>query len=194
MSRLRLGIATVIAAASAAVAGANPVFVNGLKIAGDRLDATGQPGANGGRFGFFSDIYYDPIREEWWALSDRGPGGGLLPYDTRLSRFTILVNPFTGHISHFRIAETIKFTDPKHLLVGSRKFFDGLNPLDLNGDEGVLGHSLDPEGLVIDPKTGHFLVADEYGPSVYEFDRKGRLERIFDVPANLVPKVGANVN
>ena len=47
----------------------------------------------------------------------------------------------------------------------------------------MLGRSFDPEGLVIDPRTGHFLVADEYGPSLYEFDRNGRLIGIFETPA-----------
>ena len=41
--------------------------------------------------------------------------------------------------------------------------------------QAMLGRSFDPEGLVIDPRTGNFLVADEYGPSLYAFDRKGRL-------------------
>jgi len=34
-----------------------------------------------------------------------------------------------------------------------------------NGNGSVLGRSFDPEGLVIDPRTGHLLVSDEYGPS-----------------------------
>ena len=85
--------------AFAASASAQPGFVNGLLIAGDTLDATKQPGANAGRLGFFSDLYYDPIRDEWWALSDRGPGGGLLDYATRLQQITLKVNTFTGEIS-----------------------------------------------------------------------------------------------
>ena len=85
-------------------------------IPGDTLDATRQPGANGGRFGFFSDLYYDPIREEWWALSDRGPGGGVLDYETRVQRFTLDVHPKTGQIGKFRVKETIKFTDPNGVL------------------------------------------------------------------------------
>ena len=184
----------VLALVDTAIASADPVFVNGLRISGAKLDATGQPGANGGRFGFFSDIYYDPAREEWWALSDRGPGGGLISYATRLQRFSIKVNPVTGRISNFEVEETVKFRDPFHLLSGSGTAMNGLNPLDLNGNEGLLGHSFDPEGFVVDPRTGHFLVADEYGPSLYEFDRKGRLVRIFEVPDNLVPKVDGNVN
>ena len=73
------------------------------------FDASGEPGANAGRFGHFSDIYYDPNRHEWWALSDRGPGGGLIDYATRVQRFDVDVHPITGRISNFRIRETIRF-------------------------------------------------------------------------------------
>jgi hypothetical protein len=48
---------------------ADPVFVNGLVIEGGALDDTGTPGANSGRLGFFSDLYYDPQRGEWWGMS-----------------------------------------------------------------------------------------------------------------------------
>ena len=64
----------------------------------------------------------------------------------------------------------------------------------MNGDAGILGRSFDPEGLVIDPRTGHLLIADEYGPSVYEFSRKGTLLRKFLTPGNLIPKAGPSVN
>jgi hypothetical protein len=179
---------------------AQPTFVNGLVIPGDSLDATGQPGANAGRLGMFSDIYYDPAREEWWALSDRGPGGGLIDYATRLQRFTLTVDPVTGAISRFRVKETVIFRDPQGLLtpptapVNRPRALNGLNPLLLNNDAGVLGRSFDPEGLIIDPRTGHFIVADEYGPSVYEFDRQGRLLRIFALPVELLPKKDGALN
>ena len=55
---------------------AQATFVNGLVISGDTLDTTGLPGANTGRLGMFSDLYYDSIRDEWWALSDRGQAAG----------------------------------------------------------------------------------------------------------------------
>ena len=128
-------------------------------------------------------------------MSDRGPGGGLISYGTRVQRFSIDINPLTGHISRFRALETVKFTDPKGLLTtGISNAMNGLNPLDLNGFEGTLGRSFDPEGLVIDPRTGDFLVADEYGPSLYAFDRKGRLVKVFETPINLIPRAGGNVN
>ena len=55
-----------IALTSATPPSAQPAFVNGIFIPGNLLDATVQPGANGGRFGFFSDIYYHPAAR-WQA-------------------------------------------------------------------------------------------------------------------------------
>ena len=104
--------------------------------------------------------------------------------------------PVTGRISHLRIKETIKFTDPDGLLYpfSGTSSLDGLNPFALTGNAGLVGNSFDPEGLVVDPRTGHFLVADEYGPSLYEFDRQGRLVHVFQTPHNLVPRAGVLVN
>ncbi|MGH8537099.1 MAG: esterase-like activity of phytase family protein [Gammaproteobacteria bacterium] len=170
--------------------------MNGVVIPGDTLDATEQPGANQGRLGFFSDLYYDPEREEWWALSDRGPGGGVIDYATRVQRLEIKLNKTTGAIKKVDIEKTITFTDPLEILtspvnpaVAEPRALNGLNPLELNGDAGVLGRSFDPEGIVIDPRTGHLIVSDEYGPSVYVFNRRGRLRKVFETPANLVPKL-----
>ncbi|MGH8863415.1 MAG: esterase-like activity of phytase family protein [Burkholderiales bacterium] len=152
--------------------------MNGVVIPGDTLDATGQAGANQGRLGFFSDLYYDPEREEWWALSDRGPGGGTLHYETRVQRFRLKIDERTGAIKGFKILKTVIFKD---------KFgnpMDGIAPNPTN----VLGHAFDPEGFVINPKNGHFLVSDEYGPSLYEFNRHGKRVRTFTIPANLIPR------
>ena len=203
MQRIRVCLTlifTLLLIAFAASASAQPAFVNGLLIPGDTLDATKQPGANAGRLGFFSDLYYDPIRDEWWALSDRGPGGGLLDYGTRLQQITLKVNPSTGEISQFKVKETVRFTDSNGLLlppaadVARIEVLNGLNPQLLNNDVAILGRTFDPEGLVVDPRTGHFLVADEYGPSVYEFRRNGRLIGVFETPVNLVPKLEGQVD
>ena len=179
---------------AAAAAGAQPALVNGLVIPADTVDATGIAGANAGRFGHFSDLYFDPIRHEWWALSDRGPGGGLLDYAVRVQQIDLQVHPITGAIDKFAIKQTVTLTDPDGQLsppsaqVGAPDALNGLNPLLLNGNAARLGRSFDPEGFVVDPQTGHFLIADEYGPSVYEFDRRGTLLAAFETPANLLPR------
>jgi len=193
MRLLRPFAVLTLLALSAAGAAAQPSFVNGLVIAGATLDATRVPGANAGRFGQFSDLYYDPIRDEWWALSDRGPGGGLLDYAVRVQRVDLQVHPITGRISTFRIKETVTLTDKGGLLPPPAAAVDplalnGLNPALLNANPALLGRSFDPEGLVIDPRTGHFLIADEYGPAIYEFSRGGTLVGMFETPAELVPR------
>lgn len=157
-------------------------FVNGIAISGNSQDLSTGSAVNR-RVGFFSDIYYDPNRKEWWGVSDRGPGGGLLSYETRVQRFTVDIAA-NGAISNFKIAQTVKFQDSA---AAGNAPFNGIAPSPSN----ALGRAFDPEGLVIHPKTGNLLVSDEYGPSLIEFDRNGNLLRRFTTPANLVPRNAA---
>lgn len=161
----------------AGAAQAAPSFVNGLTLDGGMLDLSGGKLVNDGRVGYFSDIYYDTNRNEWWGLSDRGPGGGTLNYDTRVQRFSLDIDYNTGAISNFQIKQTIVFNHAGSSL-------NGIAP----NPTSTLGLSMDPEGFVVNPKNGNFLVSDEYGPSVREFDRNGKLLRTFATPANLLPR------
>ena len=74
-------LSTVLLAACTATVGAQTVsnvqFVNGMAIDGGLLDQSSGSDFDR-RVGFFSDIYYDKNRNEWWGVSDRGPGGGTL--------------------------------------------------------------------------------------------------------------------
>ena len=182
--RTALFALTTVASASAVAATSvsNASFVNGIAISGSLLDlSTGSDFDR--RVGFFSDIYYDRNRNEWWGLSDRGPGGGVLPYETRVQRFTLDINAATGAISNFQIVQTVKFTNAGVALNGQAPSIAS-----------TLGKSFDPEGIVVNPVTGNLLVSDEYGPSVYEFNRNGELLRKFTTPANLVPRTSAGTD
>lgn len=159
---------------------ATPTFVNGLTIPGDTPDQFGSE-VNNGRVGFFSDIYYDPNRNQWWGLSDRGPGGGTLNYETRIQRFTLDIDSVSGQISNFQIAQTLKFNQGGSAL-------NGIAPTPNNS----LGNAFDPEGIVVNPKNGNLLVSDEYGPSLYEIDRNtGAVVKTYTTPGNLVPRNAA---
>jgi hypothetical protein len=173
-----LAALTAVASASQAA----PSFVNGLALPGNLHDMKeqGKPTDSKLRVGYFSDIYCDPARNEWWGLSDRGPGGGVLSYGTRAQRFTLDINPETGAISNFKIVESVHFRNK----VGES--LDGIAP-GAALDASNLGNSFDPEGIVVNPATGTFLVSDEYGPSLYEFDRDGTLLRAFKTPESLKP-------
>ncbi|MBX9584556.1 MAG: esterase-like activity of phytase family protein [Gemmataceae bacterium] len=166
-------------------------FVNEIIIPGSATDLSVGSGPNQNRLGGqFSDLYYDRANNVYYGLPDRGPGGGLVPYETRVQQFTLDVNPTTGAIGNFKLTRTIKFKTAD----GSAAF-NGLNPRLLNGDPSVLGRSFDPEGFV-KTASGNFLVSDEYGPSVYEFkpvktgsgEVEARFVRAFTTPANLLPR------
>src|SRR5262245_33363580 len=175
---------SLIAALTAPAVQAAPTFINGLALDGDKLDKTKGKDANNGRVGYFSDLYYDANKNQWWGLSDRGPGGGTLDYQTRVQLFTLDVHPLTGKITEFAILNTIVFTDE------DGNPMNGLAPNPTN----VLGDAFDPEGFVLNPLTGSFYVSDEYGPSLYEFDTTGKRIRTFATPANLLPRNGSTPN
>lgn len=150
----------------------------------DRFKVDRQPSiqseANSNRFGFYSDLVYDKSSNTWLALSDRGPGGGVLDYATRVQRIVVPTNLATGVIRQPNVFRTILLKDADGTLL------NGLNPGSLNGDKSVLGASFDPEGIALG-NNGRMYVADEYGPSVYEFDGSGSFVRRFETPANLKP-------
>lgn len=177
LSRFSLALSAALFLGSSLVAWAEPAFVNGLALPGELRDRAARFKE---RVGYFSDIYYDPNRNEWWGLSDRGPGGGVLSYGTRVQRFTLNIHPVTGAVSKFRIVETVLFKNK------AGEILDGITP-GATLDSSNLGNSFDPEGLVVSPATSTFLVSDEYGPSLYEFDRDGTLFRAFKTPESLKP-------
>ena len=103
---LTAALSTVLLAMPAQAA---PQFVNGLTLNGALLDQSGGTLVNNGRLGYFSDLYYDRASNQWLGLSDRGPGGGTIGYDTRVQRFSLDVNPATGAISNFAVQQTVVF-------------------------------------------------------------------------------------
>jgi len=177
LSRFSLALSTVLLLGPSPVSWADPTFVNGLALPGELRDKAGR---SKDRVGYFSDIYYDLNRDEWWGLSDRGPGGGVLSYGTRVQRFTLDINLATGVISKFKIVETVLFKN---------KVGEALNGIAPGAalDASNLGNSFDPEGIVVNPATGTLLVSDEYGPSLYEFERDGTLLLAFKTPESLKP-------
>jgi hypothetical protein len=183
---LAMSFALTLAAPLSAQTLSNITYRNGIAVPGNTLDGTGQAFS---RLGMFSDLYYDRNRDEWWGVADRGPGGGVIAYDTRLSRFSLTINGTTGAISNFQVLQTVLLKSNGVPLNG---IAPGLSPS--SNSTADLGNAFDPEGLVVNPLTGNFLISDEYGPSLLEFDRSGNMLRRFEVPSNLVPTAGNTIN
>jgi hypothetical protein len=148
------------------------------------------PKANVNRLGGFgSDLFYDRTSGVFYGLTDRGPGGGVFNYETRVHRFKIDIDPVTGNASNFQLLSTIRFTIPSGATINGipgPATFNGIDPSMSPGnrDPHNLGNSHDPEGFVVGP-NGHFYVSDEYGPSIYEFLPSGVFLRAFEPPANV---------
>ena len=183
----RLSLLIGIALFSSSVHAADWSLVNVIQTPATKTDALKlsqrndeQGGANMNRFGFYSDLVYDKTSHTWLALSDRGPGGGVIDYATRVQRIIVQTNRSSAVINEPIIIRTMLLKDTNGVLL------NGLNPLLLNGDKSNLGASFDPEGIALGA-NGNMFIADEYGPSVVEFDRKGQMVRRFETPANLKP-------
>lgn len=188
MLRTRLAAALLACACVAPVSAAQWSLTNVIETPATLRDASPAPPGgdqvNLNRFGFYSDLQYNPNDGFWYALSDRGPGGGVIDYATRLQRIRIPYDIRRGTIGQPIVDKTILLTG------GDGQPLNGLNPQLLNGDAGKLGNSFDPEGLALG-RHGRFYISDEYGPSVYEFSANGRLLRTFQTPDNLVPRTAS---
>jgi hypothetical protein len=178
-------LAAILATVSATPAMAL-TFVNAITVSGSANDLSGLgTGANASRLGGFgSDLIYDRASDQYFGISDRGPGGGLIDFAPRLQRFSLDINRTTGAVGGFTLTATTVLKD------AGGTAFTGLNPLLANGSVTTLGRSLDSEGLARLP-NGNFLVSDEYGPAVIEVDVSGQLVRRFTTPESLVPKTAA---
>jgi hypothetical protein len=183
-------LATLLASASAASATIS--YVNNVTIAGDATDLSMvsnppvsgiNPAFGGNRLSIGSDLWYDKASRTYWGITDRGPGGGVVEFAPRAHQFSF-DTASDGAISNFVLLKTVVFKRPD-----GTTLFTGLNPQIATGSVSNLGNSLDSEGLVVRP-NGNFIVADEYGPSVYEFDKDGKFIRAFETPSNLVPRTG----
>jgi hypothetical protein len=181
------GLALAASTLLATTASAAIVYTGGVTIAGDATDLSGMdPAFGGNRLSVGSDLFYDKASNSYWGITDRGPGGGLIDFAPRVHNFGLDIAA-DGSVGGYTLLKTVVFKKD-----GAP--FTGLNPrLAPQGDASVLGLSFDPEGLVV-LKNGNFLVADEYGPSVYEFDSDGNYIRAFAAPANVLPRQGDTLN
>jgi hypothetical protein len=174
-------IVTAALLAGSAAASASISYTGQIGFAGNATDLSGiSADFAGNRLSIGSDLWYDSRTNSYWGNTDRGPGGGVVDFAPRVHNFSLGINP-DGSTSGYVLLRTVVFKK-------DGQPFTGLNPrLAPQGDASVLGLSFDPEGLVV-LRNGNILVSDEYGPSLYEFDKDGNFIRAFETPANLQPR------
>ena len=179
---MRLGRLLLVSAAAVAASSAQAAvqFVGKYEVSADTTDLSGQTAAGAqNRLSFGSDWVFS--NGKFYGITDRGPGGGVLDFAPRINEMKLGIDFATGAITSHKVVGTTLLRDADGGLL------TGLNPQIAAGNVATLGKSFDSEGFHRLP-NGNYLIADEYGPSVYEFDASGKKLRAFEVPANLVPR------
>ena len=175
-------IASVAATVLAAPATAAVTLAGVLTVPGNAIDLAGGSTANDNRLSFGSDMTYHAGTDTFYGISDRGPGGGTIDFSPRIEAFKVDIDKQTGAIANFDLKATKVFRQ------ANGTPYSGLFPDRLpGGSKGNLGNALDSEGIAR-LSNGQFIVADEYGPSVYLTNREGKFMRAFETPANLIPR------
>lgn len=172
-------------------------FVGRGEIAGNLADKSGLTGnicqiGNPGNCipnttvgGLGSAITYTGFDDVFLAAPDRGPFDGRT--DTRYANRVHFLhmtldttkNPDTGVLNIEATLLDTRLLRARGIrnFVGSSSAFYTANP------EGT--PRFDPEGIVI-TSAGTFVISDEYGPYIYEFNREGMLLRRIPVPSKFL--------
>ncbi|MDD5438623.1 MAG: esterase-like activity of phytase family protein [Candidatus Omnitrophica bacterium] len=159
-------------------AGAEITLIAEGKIPGTQSDMSGQrglleDGTPQDRLGAFgSAIAYTGSDDRYICVPDRGTLDGKTNYLNRFHEFDIGIA--RGKVRVTLVRTTLLSNETGVLYTGVTTAFD---PADK-----ARNRRLDPEGARVG-RNGALFIADEYGPSIYEFDPKtGRLIRTLDVP------------
>lgn len=156
-------------------------------IAGDDLDQSGLTGTvdwpagsmpHNQVGGFGSAIAYTGNGNRFIATPDRGPGDGLVStYFDRAYEMDIAVGCPSAS------CETGEWTVNAELAKTTLLTNEVNDNFDGNSSRFDIGLRFDPEGIRMAKNGASFFVSDEYGPSLYEFDRtSGNRIRAFDIP------------
>ena len=129
--------------------------------------------------GLGSAIAYSGKGNRYVLASDRGPKDGAIDYPCRIHMMDITVDPESKNPVQLKLASTTLLTNEM-----GQNFSGALSMIDKNNPE--KSRRLDPEGVRVGPK-GEILIADEYGPSLYEFDASGKRTQTYSIPAKFLP-------
>ncbi|MQY05639.1 esterase-like activity of phytase family protein [Actinomadura macrotermitis] len=139
--------------------------------------------------GIGSDLFHEPgaPRDEFWAITDRGPNGTATVNGEE--RVTFPVPSFDPAIvkvlargGKLKVVTTIPITGRHGKPVTGLPNIEGREeaPYTVDGSQRLPFNpdGIDPEGLVR-TANGEFWVAEEYGPSLLHLDRRGQVVERF---------------
>jgi hypothetical protein len=176
--------AVLLLAAAAPRAAADIVLLGKTSFPGDATDksnltdtlADGSPHNRLGGHG--SGIAYTGRGNRYVMVNDRGPADGTTAFKCRIQLVDITVAPGAKPAVKALLHDTVLLADEGgRSFVGLSSAFDAARP--------AASLRFDPEGVRVS-RTGTVFLSDEYGPSIYEFDLRGKRLRSLPVPAKFL--------
>ncbi|MCX7411074.1 MAG: esterase-like activity of phytase family protein [Planctomycetales bacterium] len=170
---------------------AEPRYLGQAEIAGTATDLSRQAGqledgSPANRLGSYgSGIAWLGKGTRYAMIPDRGPADGATSYRCRFHLFDIAVDEQSTPVVKVTLAETVLLTHRSgQPLIGSSAAFAAA--------KSALGLRFDPEAIRTDGR-GSFFMSDEYGPSIYEFDVRGKQIGELAIPSRFtISKPAAN--
>ena len=188
-------VGLLVSSSFGAVTYLGKVMVDGKGTDKSGLTNTLEDGSrNNGLDGFGSGMAYTGISPapnvyRFISVADRGPNradsgaagakiDNTTSYATRAQTWDITVTSATGgkySVSVTHVNTTLFTNESGEQLVGRSDKFSGQDP--------AKNLRFDPESIRVAP-DGTLYVSDEYGPSVYHFDKDGKRIGVLNVPAH----------
>lgn len=169
---IRAAFAAAILAGPFGAARADVTLIGTAGIPGDATDRSGladilSGGVPHDRLGSFgSGIAWSGRGDAYYAIDDRGPADGVVPFHDRFQTLRIKVDPGAKPSVQVELEATTMLTRPDESpFIG---FIGAIDPADWHAST-----RLDPEAIRVSSKNTIF-VSDEYGPWIDEFDLGGR--------------------
>ena len=191
MSMRLFSLTALIALMELTTIAAEPRLIGQMTIPGTATDLSqlaGQleDGAPANRLGSYgSGIAWLGKGTRYAMISDRGPGDGATSYRCRFHLFDIVVDEQSTPTVKATLRETVLLTHRSgRPLIGASAAFESARL--------VQGLRFDPEAIRASGR-GSFLMSDEYGPSISEFDAHGKQIGELPIPARYgISKPAAN--
>ncbi len=191
MSMRLFSLTALIALMELTAIAAEPRLIGQTAIPGTATDLSqlagqledGSPANRLGGYG--SGIAWLGKGTRYAMISDRGPGDGATSYRCRFHLFDIVIDEQSAQAVKATLRETVLLTHRSgQPLIGSSAAFASARL--------VQGLRFDPEAIRASGR-GSFLMADEYGPSIFEFDAHGKQIGELPIPARYgISKPAAN--
>ena len=130
--------------------------------------------------GLGSALAYSGTGDIYYAAPDRGPADGASTYEDRLYRLKITLkqngaygtNAYT--VTPKVLSTRLLKNEKGAVLTGSSEAFDATHS--------PASRRFDPEGLRVGACSSEIYISDEYGPSLYRFNRSGRRAEVISLP------------